>query len=283
MNACFVLEQTTQEHETNVEAEKYTQLENKLHDSIKAYITTIKKSEEVYKSYDFSDVYEIKPEEIKAYEALVKHRNRLPYLESVYHEKLEQEISKTDSLIQDKKTFIKENKIHTTYEIGHIYALSFDSNHTITELIFYHYPNGKVKDLSVNYQLNLSEKQKASFESYFYQKPIYYNNSEADYNFYDRVNSQLEKETDKSTFLKHCLVLVESIKTNGSLIPEKVMLKITQEKYPEKTIEKFIITKSNHEGLASDVPNNSVYQANIISNNESILLYFDDWFRLITP
>ena len=87
VSSCFLLEPATEDTKLKDEAIAYRLLENKLKDSIRAYINLhIKKENELYSSYEFSEVYEQKPQEIKDYEALVKKRERLPYLENKYHE-----------------------------------------------------------------------------------------------------------------------------------------------------------------------------------------------------
>ncbi len=281
-NACFILEPSLEETQLEEKQTRYSLLENKLHDSIKKYVKlNLKNNNEVYHSYDFSDVYEHKPIEISEYEALIKKRERLPYLENTYHGTLEEEIAKTDSLIKAKKSYIKANKIHSTYEVGHIFKLSEENKHKVNEIIFFHYPNGKIKDLTVKYTLNLSEKNLAAYESYYYQRPIFYHNTEADFQFYDKVDRQIEKETNQTEFLEQVILIINSIKTNGSIIPEKIIPKVLDKAYPNQTISKATFIKVNNEGLSSDKNTAAVYQIKAEFSKEMKIISFDEWFRII--
>ena len=282
MSSCFLLEPTTEDTKQKDEAIAYRLLENKLKDSIKSYINLhIKKENEVYSSYEFSEVYEHKPQEIKDYEALIKKRSRLPYLENKYHGELDNEILRTDSLISEKKTSIKQNKIHSTYELGHIFKLSNDSSHKVSEYIFFHYPNGKVKDLTVAYSLSLSSEKLKFYNTLHYQKSIFYNNLQADYDFYTKAYNQLEKETNQAEFINHLLVVVESIKKNGSFIPEKIIPQIVQKAYPNRLATKIMIRKSQQEGLAADKIVVSNYQIDVTFEDEQVTLNLDDWLRIV--
>ena len=271
-------EQTQLEEKTT----QYSILHKKFQDSIKTYLLkNVIVGSDVYSSYDFSEVYEHKPKEISEYEALIKRRNRLPYMESIYHGKLDEEIAKNDSSIAAKKAFIKEHRIHSTFEVGHIFKSSSPKSHHVAEYVFYHFPNGKVKDLTVSYSLKLSPKHLSVYESYYHNRAIFYNNGEADYQFYKKVERQLAKEENKSAFLNQVVMIIGSIKTNGSIIPEKIIPKIIDQNYPNKVASKIFIRKAAQEGFASDNITTASYEIDVTFADEQTTLQLDDWFRII--
>lgn len=282
LNACFILEQPSDYEVQAQEEAEYQVFRQKLADSVKAYLQDIKSPNQRYKAYDFSEVYEHKPKEIEEYDALVKKRKRLPRQESIYGKDLPEEIAKTDSLIAEKKAYIKANKIHSTFEIGHVFAFAQIDKHIISEYVFFHYPNGKVKDLTVNYSIGLNENDVAYFEDFHYQNSIFFNNREADAEFYDKVYAQLEEEANKAEFIKHAILLIKSIKNNGSLIAEKIILDLSKEQFPEKNIKQFNIKRAKTEGLASDLNNEVWYDVSIkFDDNSADTLKLDEWFRVV--
>lgn len=258
--ACFVVEPVPSEYDKKKDI--YTQKTAQAKDSIKAYITKNIASKRIYKAYDYSELYELKPKDIEEYENLIIEKNRLPLLENTYHGQLEQREKELNELIAKKKQYIKENKIYTSYEMGHIFSLKEPDSTIVTEQIFYFYPNFSVKDLNVNYYLKLDNIELLNYERFIYNSSLFnsfdsYTDEKNDAIFYNNLKTELDKHIDKNMFLKHIITLT-GIAYNQEYLEANYTCKELVRKYLSKQnninveILKYKALQTPQEGISTD-------------------------------
>lgn len=235
LTSCFVLEETPSS--ASIQREEYNEKLARAKDSINHYITLYLSKDKTYAPYDYSELYEIKPKEIQEYENLVVN-------------------GISDSIIAEKKAYIKANKIYTTYELGHVFSLSKQDTTTVTEHIFYFYPNFKIKDLNVNYSLQLSKMELLNYERFIFRKPLfdsfdYTQNERNDSKFYNQLHKELQQRADKNAFLRHIILLTSAAYGQEYLEP-RYTCKILAQHLLKKTITSVESIKTPTDGLASE-------------------------------
>jgi hypothetical protein len=286
---CFVLydaESTQQEKQQKI----YTQKKTRAQDSVANYIKRFKLESEIYNSYDFSELYEVKPKEILEYEDLVNQKKRLPLLENTYHGQIEKKQKELDSLIALKKDYIKKNRIYSTIEIGHIYSLKNADTTIVAEQIYNLYPNYVVKNYTTKYYLRLTRNELNAYEKFIFRKPLFisFNQLEderKDDEFYSMISKELDVREDKNTFLKHSVQLINLIHQKGAIktdfIAENFALNYLKlyTKNDSLTILKKEMISSTTEGKSSD--NKFDYQFTYYTSQGDFTISFNKFFEIV--
>jgi hypothetical protein len=257
-----VLEET--QSPESIQREEYQKKLARAKDSISQYITLYLSKDKIYNPYDYSELYEIKPKEIQEYENLVAN-------------------GISDSIIAQKKAYIKANKIYTTYELGHIFSLSKGDTTTVTEHIFYFYPNFKIKDLNVNYSLELSKMELLNYERFIFRKPLfdsfdYSQNQRNDNKYYNEFHKELNQRSDKNSFLKH-IILLTSIAYGQEYLEPRYTCKMLAQQQLKKTITDVEIIKTPTDGLASE--KNYHYQFRYETSDGVYQIAFNEFLEIV--
>lgn len=260
--SCFVLEET--QSPESIQKEDYNEKLARAKDSINHYITLFLASNHVYSPYDYSELYELKPKEIQEYENFVAN-------------------GVSDSIIAQKKAYIKTNKIYTTYELGHVFSLSKQDTITVTEHIFYFYPNFKIKDLNVNYSLQLSKMELLNYERFILRKPLFDSfdfeqNEHNDKNYYNQLHKELQQRTDKNAFLKH-VILLTSIAYGQEFLEPRYTCKELAQRHLKKTITDVEIIKTPTDGMASE--KNYYYQYRYTTSDGVYEVAFNEFLEIV--
>jgi hypothetical protein len=287
--SCFVFQDTERIQQTEQE-NQYALKTKRAQDSVSNYIKRFALPSETYFAYDFSELYEIKPKEILEYEELVKQRSRLPLLENRYHGQLPNREKELDSLIEDKKNFIRDNKIHSTLELGHIFSLKTPDSSIVSEKIFYLFPNFIVKDFRVNYYLKLSRIETQAYERFLFRRPLFVSGSiekdeKLDEQFYNNLHTELAKREDKNTFLKHIITLVNLIHQKGNLDFDFAIRDLSQIHFNYYTKNENVsiidveMLMSPTEGKATD--SNFSYQYKVNTSEGAFIVSFNNFLEIV--
>jgi DNA polymerase III delta prime subunit len=198
--------------------------EERVQDTLSAYIIERTPVGYSYSSLEFGDVYVIKDEEIKKLDKLIEEKNQLP----LQKESLGDGYAAAEKEIQEKidaqKKHLKDNNIYPWYEVNHLYAMEsvVSDSALIYEFDFEIYPNYTVKDVHKKMGLSLDPKRYKYFKYFLDQKPVYKSgdweweetkNSE----FYTAAFAALENEQDyKDKLLLTIIDMTKYIKEKNS-------------------------------------------------------------------
>ncbi|MCB9189666.1 MAG: hypothetical protein H6599_10355 [Flavobacteriales bacterium] len=163
--------------------------EERVQDSIKAYIQLRTPSGYSYKSLEFGELYVIKDPEIKKLDHFIEELNYLPFKEEELGTGYEKAKKDLEDKITAQEEYLKKNKIYPWYEVNHLYALEnvISDSAIVYEFDFEVYPNYKIKDVHRKMEVSLDAKRYKMLKYFLAESPVYETN---DWQYNERMNSE---------------------------------------------------------------------------------------------
>jgi hypothetical protein len=195
--------------------------EEKIRDGIETHLKTSFGNEATFKVQKEGEIFELKPQEIKDLDQMIKVKNQLPLQRNQYGDALDPMIVEQDNKIEKQKELLRVNKIYPWYEQNVLFTATYakDSN-VLYDCDFTIYPNYKIKDVDQSLKVTLSNKELSYFQYFVRQGPLF--QSQSDPNWANTKNEQLytqlfaaldsEKEY-KPELLKTVLEIVNYVMT----------------------------------------------------------------------
>jgi len=195
-------------------------LQKSCEDAVTFYIQA-RLNSELYKPYGFGDIIIHKPMDIAILEQL--EANRKNGLETG---------PKLDSLIEEKRHYISENKIERTVSIDHFFTIKNNITQKIIVLESNYLLNDTlgVEDFKPKIVLELPEKYEESLNFYFFEytiflSPVYTEGQKLSREFYAFFKGKLESINNvnaRSAFLLHTLKLTKTVKEKGEFNQQEI-------------------------------------------------------------
>lgn len=178
-------------------------------------------SGEIYKPFGFGDIVIHKPMDIAILEQL--EANRKNGLETG---------PKLDSLIEEKRRYINDNKIERTVRIDHFFTIKNSTSNKIVVLESNYLMNDTlgVEDFTPKIVLELPIEYEEALNFYFFEytifeSPVYPEGRKLSREFYAFFKGKLETIDDvqaRSAFLLHALKLTKVVKEKGAFDQQTV-------------------------------------------------------------